>query len=1409
VEIVTRFLTIVALGELRARLEGNPLPAALLDKLQPFIERPTFGAWRELLRTVCESLDHAATLVVSALPQFVVKDLLPALSADPRTPETNLIELRNRSVHGGALTTADAQLYLAIWSPWLSSLAERLAFFNNVEVCHYAAGRASRLIGPNARASELALRPELIQVFAALGLDGHVLMLHSGRFLDLWPLCDYGRASSTSLAGNRTSKADAPLVFYRADRDRLLYAALGVDLSQGERPDAVAEFRDLFQLDARQPDLRSVAVTDYEDELRTDAQLFVGRVAQLRQAKNAIKSVTQGVLWISGPPGIGKSYMMARLAEDLRGDPRKGRLRIAWRFKASDIPRCSRGAFFRHAISQLADWLDRKDVTPASDTAHLYDQLDSLLRDVSDQDEAKDGPPRRVLFVLDGLDEIVRSDVEFQHVPFRLSLPHVIWLCAGRPDLPLLHTFATDRCTHVFPTEHEQYGLPPMSHDDIRGMLLDSTGAFKYDLLARDRQSTAALQITNDVVDAIVERAAGLPLYVRLVVQDVIDGTFVIANLASTLPRSLNEYYDELMRRLSIGELQAMLTPLAVTICHAHAPLDLETLLALMTRRRVLRRGDDYDRALLARGLEAIRNMVRVAGGPEQCSRGYEPYHETLREYVLRDERGLIGVQNDLATDDLCSLASDWHLLEATSCVRKYALRHGLAHLLKSQRWDSLYALLTHLTFWEAVNAEGVLFSSVAELRASVARWPTHTVERRHQKHVLSLLHAAISSDTCFIHDNRHSYPQGLFQCVWNYVSWHGNAHVNHTRTEHTACESSDAAVTVSILIESWRTAKEVINPGFIWLRSLRPPSSTVRTSRVGVLRGHNAAVTGVVYSSDGKNIVSTSADGTIRVWDALSHEPLSKEDVRSDPVNPLTISVGGVRCRNLRSLRNIPRDIDTLAEHSVAVMRGGNVQIWSLHASRLTLLSQKSLPDISSTYDVDASGRLWIGTTTRSYGRASEWTEIGVVATEGKTPSLCNPVGLCFFMADIKISPSGRWAASVGREKQVDVWDVEQHSRHCRLRGHNGWTTSVAFASDESLLASGGAYGEVRLWDLAAQKKVANLNGHTATISALAFSPDNSWLASSAKDGAIRVWDVSTKSEVCCLKGHSGIITSLAFSPDGMFIASASHDATIQIWEVSNNPKQDNTYHEESLTKVMSMAVSPCGSKVASGHLNGDTCIWDASLGSLLFKIPKQPGVVRALAFTENGKQLVTGLRPFTVIAEHENDDGYYMGKSFQFFHEEYEHGVISSRFDYLRKKGQGRVCVWDVDSGRCLEKWAGHEYGVRKLVVSVDDRVIWSLGFDKEALKWHRGIESPISASIEEFECAAQKSEYLLERARVRAVKRLRHTVVEDAESHQPIAYWPEQVDFAECPQNGHLVVGAVDNSLCLLVLEGKRGA
>ena len=187
VEILTRFCTIVAIGEVRGLNDGQ-LPEAVLSELQPRIETPTFGKWRAMLDALLQHLPHTAPLVVAELPDFIRQRLLPILiGGDDQPPERCPLSLRNLLAHGGAMTAAAAERFLhgdpaagfAGWAPWLEQLVPHLGFLNDCVLCHHTEEQTRRLTGGDGRAEPMDLSAPLRQALRPLA--GHVLLLRRER----------------------------------------------------------------------------------------------------------------------------------------------------------------------------------------------------------------------------------------------------------------------------------------------------------------------------------------------------------------------------------------------------------------------------------------------------------------------------------------------------------------------------------------------------------------------------------------------------------------------------------------------------------------------------------------------------------------------------------------------------------------------------------------------------------------------------------------------------------------------------------------------------------------------------------------------------------------------------------------------------------------------------------------------------------------------------------------------------------------------------------------------------------------------------------------------------------------------------------------------------------------------------
>jgi len=118
---------------------------------------------------------------------------------------------------------------------------------------------------------------------------------------------------------------------------------------------------------------------------------------------------------------------------------------------------------------------------------------------------------------------------------------------------------------------------------------------------------------------------------------------------------------------------------------------------------------------------------------------------------------------------------------------------------------------------------------------------------------------------------------------------------------------------------------------------------------------------------------------------------------------------------------------------------------------------------------------------------------------------------------------------------------------------GHSSIVSSVAFAPDGKVLASGGFDDVIKLWDVGSGRELRTLSAHQARVLSVAFSPDGKVLASGGADGAIRLWDGATGTELRAMKPDRFFVNSVVFSPDGKVLASGSGAGKIELWDVAS----------------------------------------------------------------------------------------------------------------------------------------------------------------------------------------------------------------------------------------------------------------
>ncbi|MCS7265462.1 MAG: WD40 repeat domain-containing serine/threonine-protein kinase [Armatimonadetes bacterium] len=293
----------------------------------------------------------------------------------------------------------------------------------------------------------------------------------------------------------------------------------------------------------------------------------------------------------------------------------------------------------------------------------------------------------------------------------------------------------------------------------------------------------------------------------------------------------------------------------------------------------------------------------------------------------------------------------------------------------------------------------------------------------------------------------------------------------------------------------------------------------------LGTLKGHSAGVTWVLFTPDSKKLISSSHDGTIRVWDL----------------------------RNLRSekvLTGHPKSVRMITMLSPTKLASagweGTVRIWNWQTGKLLQVMEAQIGQLNAV--AASSDQRWL--------------------VAGGEKGLCvwkavkkKWIGKRYPMANVKIvafNPDDRTLAIGDAQGRIWIWDVVKGWRRpfdgVPVHAHKGAVTALAFNSEGSILLAGGEDANLTVWELIDGMLYLNrrLEGwHMKEIRAVAFRHDSKIAASCSMDDTLRIWRTEDWTVIFTCKGGQNWALALSFSLFGNFLASASKDETVKVWRL------------------------------------------------------------------------------------------------------------------------------------------------------------------------------------------------------------------------------------------------------------------
>jgi WD40 repeat protein len=251
------------------------------------------------------------------------------------------------------------------------------------------------------------------------------------------------------------------------------------------------------------------------------------------------------------------------------------------------------------------------------------------------------------------------------------------------------------------------------------------------------------------------------------------------------------------------------------------------------------------------------------------------------------------------------------------------------------------------------------------------------------------------------------------------------------------------------------------------WLPRHLPSGLTRQGASMRVLEKHSDGVTCFAYSADGARIVSSSRDGNIRVWDAITFEQLAELECPHSAVHSVSFSLDG-KCI-----------ISSADDQTVRVWNA--VTFWQLGML-------KEPEDDLSCVRFSSGGK-------------------HIVSGPHIDTTFC-----C-----VAFSSDSKHVVSGSHDGTVRVWDTQTptFTRLGELHGHEGKVTSVAISPDywfrngRILIGSASQDLTLRIWNADTFQQLAKLvvEDYCAPIVFLAFSPKIVAIFSRDEKSKQRAW--------------------------------------------------------------------------------------------------------------------------------------------------------------------------------------------------------------------------------------------------------------------------------------------------------------
>lgn len=416
-----------------------------------------------------------------------------------------------------------------------------------------------------------------------------------------------------------------------------------------------------------------IQVDLFEERLDFLTEDFFGRKVELEELDDYIIRNNEGIKFIFGKPGIGKSALLAQLIKNIKGNFEnkfKDIYLIKYFIRRNTIT--SNPIFFlNYMIEELEKILKYNEGKKKDSIDEKHEYLNKLFSIASKSLDNK----KKIIFIIDGLDEGIESNLleymptqEYNKINIIYSSRKYAEVERFKKDINKLYI-------------KQDMNLKKLSDEDIKGILYKSTN--KYMLINN-----------NHIVECISRRSQGEPLYLKLLIDAVLSNEINLENI-DTIPKSINDMFEDIINIIKKQENRNNILNALLILVVAKDYILENQLLKILNK---LNASNNIAKVQIADILNILEYLSDVLKEDEINNGSYQLFHEEFRVYL--SERFTEQLKDiELAIIDYCG---EWRLFMDNEKEMLYPINNYQNHLINQNLIEELKELIFDKQFIEA-----------------------------------------------------------------------------------------------------------------------------------------------------------------------------------------------------------------------------------------------------------------------------------------------------------------------------------------------------------------------------------------------------------------------------------------------------------------------------------------------------------------------------------------------------------------------------------------------------------------------------------------------------------------------------------------------------------------------------------